>query len=281
MRLWTLHPKHLDRRGLVALWREALLAQAVLAGRTIGYRHHPQLTRFRRCEDPRSAISQYLAAVHEEATRRGYAFDRRKVSRARRRLRLTATTGQVAYEWRHLRKKVAARDRAWLRRLSGVAPEPHPLFRVRAGGVAGWEVMPAMGRKTAAESQLLTFTGSVRRDPAVDRWLAARSGELGAIARRWFAVMLGCGRDVRELLHDGHPTACVDDAGFAYVNAFKAHVNVGFFRGAELADPQHLLEGTGRVMRHVKLRPGEDVDADALSALIRSAYVDIKRRLAG
>src|SRR5687768_8034765 len=118
MRLWTLHPKHLDRRGLVALWREALLAQAVLAGRTIGYRHHPQLTRFRQCQDPRSAISHYLVGVHEEARRRGYAFDRRKVRPSRRRLRLSATTGQVAYEWRHLKRR-------WRRATApGYAPLP-------------------------------------------------------------------------------------------------------------------------------------------------------------
>jgi hypothetical protein len=128
-------------------------------------------------------------------------------------------------------------------------------------------------------SRLLTFKGSVRRDPAVDLWLADHAGELGAIAKRWFEVMRGCGEDVRELLHDGHPTVCVDDAGFAYVNAFRAHVNVGFFRGAELADPRGLLEGTGRFMRHVKLRPAEDVDASALSGLIHTAYADIKRRL--
>ena len=103
--------------------------------------------------------------------------------------------------------------------------------------------------------------------------------ELGAIAKRWFEVMRKCGGDVRELLHDGHPTVCVDDAAFAYVNAFKAHVNVGFFRGAEIADPEGLLEGTGRFMRHVKLRPGEDVDASALKSLIHTAYADIKQRL--
>jgi hypothetical protein len=104
-------------------------------------------------------------------------------------------------------------------------------------------------------------------------------GELGAIAKRWFEVVRSCGDDVRELLHDGHPTACLSGAGFAYVNAFKAHVNVGFFRGAELADPEGLLEGTGRFMRHVKLRPSEDVDAKALTRLIRAAYADMKRRL--
>ena len=125
---------------------------------------------------------------------------------------------------------------------------------------------------------LLTFTGSVRRDRAVDRWMTER-GELGALAKRWFEVMRGCGGDVRELLHDGHPTACVNGAAFAYVNAFTAHVNVGFFRGAELPDPRGLLEGAGRRMRHVKLRPGEGVDATALRRLIRTAYADIKRQL--
>lgn len=105
------------------------------------------------------------------------------------------------------------------------------------------------------------------------------SGELGASARHWFGVIRDCGDDVRELLHDGHPTACVADAAFAYVNVFKAHVNVGFFHGAELADPGALLEGTGKSMRHVKLRPGVDIDATALIRLIESAYSDVKRRL--
>jgi len=104
-------------------------------------------------------------------------------------------------------------------------------------------------------------------------------GELGAIAQRWFDVLRACGDDVRELLHDGHPTACVGDAAFAYVNAFTAHVNVGFFRGAELADPNGLLEGAGKFMRHVKLRPDANVDAAALTWLIEVAYADIKRRL--
>ena len=104
------------------------------------------------------------------------------------------------------------------------------------------------------------------------------SGELGAIAQRWFEVMRDCGDDVRELLHDGAPTACVGDAAFAYVNAFKAHVNVGFFRGAEIADPEGLLEGTGKFMRHVKLRPERDVDAATLLKLIETAYTDMKAR---
>ena len=127
--------------------------------------------------------------------------------------------------------------------------------------------------------QLMRFPGSVRRDPAIDEWMHERSGELGAIARHWFEVIRNCGADVRELLHDGHPTACVGDAAFAYVNAFRAHVNVGFFRGAELADPGGLLAGTGKFMRHVKLRPQCDVDAAALEKLIETAYTDMQRRL--
>lgn len=106
-----------------------------------------------------------------------------------------------------------------------------------------------------------------------------QAGELGAIARRWFEVMRDRGDDVRELLHDGHPTACAADAAFAYVNAFRAHVNVGFFHGAEIADPAGLLEGTGRFMRHVKLRPEREVDATALIHLIETAYTDMKGRL--
>ena len=109
--------------------------------------------------------------------------------------------------------------------------------------------------------------------------MGEHSGELGAIARRWFEVMRGCGDDVRELLHDGHPTACVGDAAFAYVNAFRAHVNVGFFRGAEIADPERLLEGTGKFMRHVKLRSEHDINVTALTKLIETAYADMKRRL--
>jgi hypothetical protein len=128
-------------------------------------------------------------------------------------------------------------------------------------------------------NQLFRLSGSVKRDPAISAWMKEHSGALGAIARRWFDVMRDCGDDVREVLHDGHPTACVRDAAFAYVNAFTAHVHVGFFRGAELADPMGLLEGTGKYMRHVKLRPDGDIDAMALIGLIESAYSDMKRRL--
>jgi hypothetical protein len=128
-------------------------------------------------------------------------------------------------------------------------------------------------------TQLLRFFGSLRRDPAIETWMSQHPGALGAIAQHWFEVMRACGDDVRELLHDGHPTGCVGDAGFAYVNAFKAHVDVGFFRGAELADPDGLLEGTGKFMRHVKLRPDHDLNAAALVKLIEAAYADMKKRV--
>ena len=104
-------------------------------------------------------------------------------------------------------------------------------------------------------------------------------GDLGTIAKQWFGVLRQCGDDVREILHDGHPTACVGDAAFAYVNAFKAHMNVGFFRGAEIADPEGVLEGTGKFMRHVKLRPGRDFDGSALAKLVDAAYSDMKGRV--
>ena len=128
-------------------------------------------------------------------------------------------------------------------------------------------------------TRLMRFPDATPRDPAIEVWMREHPGELGDIARRWFEVMRACGDDVRELLHDGHPTACVGDAAFCYVNAFTAHVNVGFFLGAVIADPQGLLEGAGKFMRHVKLGPGREVDAAALQALIRTAYADMKGRL--
>jgi len=128
-------------------------------------------------------------------------------------------------------------------------------------------------------SQLMRFPSAVRRDPAVEAWMLAHADELGRIAQQWFEVMRACGNDVRELLHDGQPTACVADAAFAYVDVFKAHVNVGFFRGAGIADPAALLEGTGRFMRHVKLRPEGEVDAAALVQLIETGYADMKARV--
>jgi len=128
-------------------------------------------------------------------------------------------------------------------------------------------------------SQLFRFPTAVPRDPEVDAWMREYPAELGAIAQHWFTVIRNCGADVRELLHDGHPTACVGEAAFAYVNAFKAHVNVGFFRGTEIADPALMLEGNGRFMRHVKLRPESSIDAEALKELIQTAYQDMKARL--
>lgn len=126
----------------------------------------------------------------------------------------------------------------------------------------------------------MRFPSSVRRHPDIDRWFRQQPRELSAIARRWFDVMRGCGDDVRELIHDDQPTACVGDAAFAYVDAFTAHVNVGFFRGADLPDPARLLQGTGKFMRHVKLRPDRPLDDGALLALIEISYLDMKRRVA-
>ena len=126
---------------------------------------------------------------------------------------------------------------------------------------------------------LFRLTGAVRHDPAVDAWLSQPADELRRLAQTWFEQMRGCGADVRELLHDGCPVACVEDAAFGYVNAFKAHVNVGFFHGAALDDPAGLLQGTGKNMRHVKLPWGEPVNAAALTKLIAAAYRDIRLRL--
>ena len=128
---------------------------------------------------------------------------------------------------------------------------------------------------------LLRFSGALERDPAIDRWFDERPSELGAIARHWFVQMRRCGSDVRELMHDGCPVVCVHDAPFAYVNAFKAHVNVGFFHGAALRDPAGLLQGSGKFRRHVKLKSALNVDRCALGALIGAAYLDIGARLKG
>jgi hypothetical protein len=127
--------------------------------------------------------------------------------------------------------------------------------------------------------RLLRFNGAVKHDPAIDVWLQAQSPELGAIAREWFLRMRQCRDDVRELMHDGCPVACVEDAPFGYVNVFKAHVNVGFYNGAELEDPSGILVGNGRRMRHVRLVPGAGQDPAALGALIAAAYADVKARL--
>jgi hypothetical protein len=122
----------------------------------------------------------------------------------------------------------------------------------------------------------MRFPSAAKHDTAVDAWLSRQPDELAALARPWFAKMRDCGDDVRELIHDGCPVACVDDVAFGYVNAFRSHVNVGFFHGAELNDPARLLEGTGRRMRHVKLRPEQPFNSAALGELIDTAYAQIK-----
>jgi hypothetical protein len=129
-------------------------------------------------------------------------------------------------------------------------------------------------------TQLMRFPSAVRRDPDIDLWFAAPDLELRRMAQSWFEQMRGCGADVRELMQDGHPTACVGDAAFGYVDAFTAHANVGFFHGAALDDPAGLLEGAGKRMRHVKLRWGSPVNAAGLNALIAAAYRDIIARSA-
>jgi len=140
MRIWTLHPKYLDPQGLVALWREALLARAVLRSETKGYRHHPQLLRFQAHAAPRSAINAYLGSVFAEAESRGYSFNRRKVGPIRAIPRIESTAGQLLYEWRHLMRKLRARNPSVHRRWRDLAaPEPHPLFRIRRGAIESWE----------------------------------------------------------------------------------------------------------------------------------------------
>jgi len=127
--------------------------------------------------------------------------------------------------------------------------------------------------------ELLRLNGTVEHDPAIDAWMKEHRGELGEIANKWFEAMRKCGDEVREILHDGCPVACLGDAPFGYVNVFTSHANVGFFLGAALPDPAHLLEGNGKRMRHVKLKPGMATDTAALSRLIETAYSDIKARL--
>jgi len=129
------------------------------------------------------------------------------------------------------------------------------------------------------KTELLRFNGAVEHNPAIDAWMKNHPGELGAIAHHWFEVMRKCGDEVRELLHDGCPTACLGDAPFGYVNVFTSHVNVGFFQGASLPDPARLLQGAGKFMRHVKLKPGTATNAAALTGLIHAAYSDIKSRV--
>ena len=140
MRLWTIHPKHLDAKGLGALWREALLAQKVLRGATRGYKHHPQLTRFRTLAQPAAAVATYLQAVHDESVKRGYEFDAAKIGRRKLRGKIPETRGQLAYEWAHLQRKLKRRDP--IRYRAGLEirkPAAHPMFRLVRGGVQEWE----------------------------------------------------------------------------------------------------------------------------------------------
>ena len=134
--------------------------------------------------------------------------------------------------------------------------------------------------KRPTASRFLRFDGAAKHEPRIDRWFEGRRPELAGIAREWFAEFRNCGDDVTELLHDGHPTICVADAAFGYVNVFTAHVNIGFFHGASLRDPGALLEGTGKFMRHVKAMPAKRPDSAYLKMLIQAAYADIKMKLA-
>lgn len=127
--------------------------------------------------------------------------------------------------------------------------------------------------------KLLRFNGAVARDPAIDAWLRECAPELGGIAQYWFERMRACGDEVLELMHDGCPVACFGDVPFAYVNVFTSHVNIGFFQGASLPDPARLLQGTGKYMRHLKLKPGPDASAPAIDRLIETAYAEIKARV--
>lgn len=164
MRLWSLHPKYLDARGLVALWREALLAQAVLRGRTRGYTRHPQLQRFQESRAPVGCIAEYLRGVHAEATRRGYTFDFAKIARGVSAARIPVGRGQIAHEWSHLIAKLKRRDPAWHAGIKHVRrPQAHALFYVVAGDVAPWERVegiPATSRRPRASSALEAARGS-------------------------------------------------------------------------------------------------------------------------
>jgi len=161
VRLWTLHPKHLDRQGLVALWRETLLAREVLRGRTRGYRCHPALARFRSHRTPLSAVNAYLAVIHDEALARGYSFDRSKLVPARGRVRIVATTGQLEHEWRHLRRKLRRRSPMVYNRCRRQGrPEAAPVFRIVPGPVEAWE---RVERRRAAET-IVTERAGERSD---------------------------------------------------------------------------------------------------------------------
>ena len=140
MRLWSLHPSYLDTQGLLACWREGLLARKVLLGETRGYKHHPQLERFKACPDPVAALDAYLLEIHAESLRRGFTFNRAKIGSCSYTKKLAVTQGQIQYEWEHLRLKLLKRDPArYERMLASEPPLPHPLFVIVPGGIEGWE----------------------------------------------------------------------------------------------------------------------------------------------
>jgi hypothetical protein len=152
MRLWTLHPRHLDPAGLVAVWREGLLAQAVLRGKTRGYTHHPQLARFLSCPNPKGAIAGYLSSIHEEALARGYRFDRSKIQDFEWHDEVPVTRGQILFEWEHLGKKLLLRNQRWYETHHlNRSPIPHPLFRIVPGPVHSWERSSRLIRQKAQE----------------------------------------------------------------------------------------------------------------------------------
>jgi hypothetical protein len=140
MRIWSLHPRYLDRQGLLGCWRESLLAQSVIRGDTKGYRHHPQLIRFLTCPVPLSAIATYLVSLADEAEKRGYKFDKTKIYPGRLPTKIAVSRGQVLYEWAHLKAKLSLRDPVWLKKIAGIKnPEAHPMFNIVAGSVETWE----------------------------------------------------------------------------------------------------------------------------------------------
>lgn len=142
MRLWSIHPMYLDSRGLVALWREALLAQKVLLGQTKGYQHHPQLNRFKRAKNPIDCIGYYLLEVYNESLKRSFKFDSSKIVSSKSGEKITVTTGQLEYELKHLKKKLRSRDPEWLKQIQDIsAPKPHPIFKVIPGSIADWEII--------------------------------------------------------------------------------------------------------------------------------------------
>jgi hypothetical protein len=149
MRIWTIHPKYLDAKGLVTLWRETLLAREVLEGKTKGYKNHPQLNRFRQSGRPLDAINQYLSEIYSESTKRGYKFDRQKINRSFKQCQLTVTTGQVDFEKTHLLNKLKVRDFNKYKELCPISSfEIHPLFTLINGGIEKWEILPVVGKNT-------------------------------------------------------------------------------------------------------------------------------------